>query len=898
MAITPLPEAAVHLLGSTQALTTPLSLIKELIDNALDAKATSVDILISPNTLDRIEVKDNGHGIPQEDFNSLGKRGHTSKLRSFDELRTIGSVSLGFRGEALFSAVQLGQVSITSKCYGEEVATMAKLQSSGGIDTKTAASHPIGTTVTVTKFLSALPVRKQTSLKEASKTLGKLKELLRAYCLARLHVKFSLKVIKTVKGSWSFSPRSSDGIKEVVSQAIGREVPSYCIEKSLTFSESTAHQANHNNNNQNASISNDTSFVSRKFYIDLYLPHLDADFSKVSHGQYISVDARPVSHEKGTMKKIVTIFKQILKNSAITSTSKITNPFLRLDIKCPRESYDPNIEPAKDDVIFDNEPLILKNIEEAFRDIYESRIESNCPETFSQEVAHDHEHLPIQEQTPGLPENSSVRDALSRKTSFGSTKSLHVSPITSIERSDDEKQAAKKAEHPGISINCDAENLETPIRSKVISRKSLMSIRTPESVHESPDNFPLNPWLIARMSTSKQHENRENNSLSGNRSNSNLLLTPQPSSDSTFTDFRVHSISGRKKAVTRSCRDASLSKAPRQMLLPIPHSSPPIITRQSEDASSDDDFIQPSNNARKSHRNHGFVSARQVIDSPLSSPSESMEPMEPIGPKRQKLINKPFVSPLKEKEILKPESLHQTTLTSKILSPNPDLSRRQKRNEEDGSNLDLIWSMDYEHRKAEATRKRREELRTSQRNEESLFCSPQDNNRHDAAPSSEETSPINSKNLTTNLSSKVKTSLPDNDPRGYFIRRQNSALSRAGMVDGPKITRAKSLRLPLERIPDDQELHHLMIRVKTSLDETRNMVLYCGDSDEYIQRGSARESLVWGLNFNEKKKEKLISAVREMTEKWKENVMLDNDDDDQVEYNFENLITVSSNILS
>src|SRR6266536_1233101 len=144
MAITPLPEETIHLLGSAQALTTPLSLVKELIDNALDAKATSVDILISANTLDKIEVRDNGHGIPEEDLDALGRRGHTSKLRSFEELRTIGGVSLGFRGEALASAVQLGEVSVTTRTVSDPVATTVKLKALGGIGQRTRTSHAVG----------------------------------------------------------------------------------------------------------------------------------------------------------------------------------------------------------------------------------------------------------------------------------------------------------------------------------------------------------------------------------------------------------------------------------------------------------------------------------------------------------------------------------------------------------------------------------------------------------------------------------------------------------------------------------------------------------------------------------------------------------------------------------
>jgi DNA mismatch repair ATPase MutL len=62
MTIVALSDTTIRLLGSPQVLTTPTSLVKELVDNALDAKAMSIDITISPNTLDRLEVRDNGHG--------------------------------------------------------------------------------------------------------------------------------------------------------------------------------------------------------------------------------------------------------------------------------------------------------------------------------------------------------------------------------------------------------------------------------------------------------------------------------------------------------------------------------------------------------------------------------------------------------------------------------------------------------------------------------------------------------------------------------------------------------------------------------------------------------------------------------------------------------------------
>src|SRR5690348_6177351 len=104
MPISALSEGTVRTLGSALVITSPLLLLKELLDNAIDSGATSVDVIVSPNTVDKIEVRDNGHGIDPGNFESLGRPGHTSKLRSFDELSKVGATTLGFRGAALASA--------------------------------------------------------------------------------------------------------------------------------------------------------------------------------------------------------------------------------------------------------------------------------------------------------------------------------------------------------------------------------------------------------------------------------------------------------------------------------------------------------------------------------------------------------------------------------------------------------------------------------------------------------------------------------------------------------------------------------------------------------------------------------------------------------------------------
>jgi len=134
MPIAPLPETTIRAIGSSQVLTDSASAVKELVDNALDARASSIAIEISTNALDVIQVKDNGHGIAPEDRALVCQRYCTSKIRDFSDVSKIGGNSLGFRGEALASAAEMsGSVVVTTRIEGEPVATSLTFDRSGKI---------------------------------------------------------------------------------------------------------------------------------------------------------------------------------------------------------------------------------------------------------------------------------------------------------------------------------------------------------------------------------------------------------------------------------------------------------------------------------------------------------------------------------------------------------------------------------------------------------------------------------------------------------------------------------------------------------------------------------------------------------------------------------------------
>jgi DNA mismatch repair ATPase MutL len=132
MTIAALPKEIARKITSTLALNDATSVVKELIDNALDACADTVSIEVSANTLDVIQVKDNGSGIGVEDRQLLCKRGCTSKIWSIDDLAALGGTFLGFRGEALASVAEISDsVTVTTRIEGEVVGNALKFGPNG-----------------------------------------------------------------------------------------------------------------------------------------------------------------------------------------------------------------------------------------------------------------------------------------------------------------------------------------------------------------------------------------------------------------------------------------------------------------------------------------------------------------------------------------------------------------------------------------------------------------------------------------------------------------------------------------------------------------------------------------------------------------------------------------------
>ncbi len=361
MSILPLPEGTVRQLGSTLVIVDPTLLLKELLDNALDSGATSIDVLVSPNTVDKIEVRDNGHGISPDDFGFLGCPGHTSKLRSFNELGTVGGSTLGFRGAALASANALADISLTTRVTTEHVAAVISLAKGGGVGTRRPAAAPVGTTIRATGLFMHLPVRLQVAIREAPRSLGRMKDLLRSYALARPGVRLRFAVLKNPNLSWSYAPALDGDVKNAAMQLFGTDLASQCT---LAVFPSERSQENAEPTRIQNSLSSSPEREAGPIF-EALLPRPGADSRKIAKGTFLSVDSRPISSARGTARKLISLFRTHLGRHLARVRPEDTpkDPFIRLNIRCLPGSYDVNVEPSKDDVIFKDEQHLLDQFE-------------------------------------------------------------------------------------------------------------------------------------------------------------------------------------------------------------------------------------------------------------------------------------------------------------------------------------------------------------------------------------------------------------------------------------------------------------------------------------------------------------------------------------------------------
>ncbi|GKX59708.1 DNA mismatch repair endonuclease MutL [Leminorella grimontii] len=208
MPIQVLPPQLANQIAAGEVVERPASVVKELVENSLDAGATRIDIDIEKGGAKLIRIRDNGCGIAKDELALALARHATSKIATLDDLEAI--VSLGFRGEALASISSVSRLTLTSRTVEQSEAWQAYAEGREMAVSLKPAAHPVGTTLEVLDLFYNTPARRK-FLRTEKTEFGHIDEVLRRIALARFDVTVNLnhngKPVRQYRGIKENEPR-------------------------------------------------------------------------------------------------------------------------------------------------------------------------------------------------------------------------------------------------------------------------------------------------------------------------------------------------------------------------------------------------------------------------------------------------------------------------------------------------------------------------------------------------------------------------------------------------------------------------------------------------------------------------------------------------------------------
>ncbi|MET0101623.1 MAG: DNA mismatch repair endonuclease MutL [Sedimenticola sp.] len=189
MRIHALPPQLINQIAAGEVVERPASVIKELVENSLDAGASRVDVEVEQGGVKLMRVRDNGYGIHQDDLALALSRHATSKIGSLEDLEGVSS--MGFRGEALPSIASVSRMTVQSREESAESGWQVAGDGSEDVDAPVPAAHPVGTTIEVRDLFYNTPARRK-FLRTEKTEFGHIETLIKRLAMGRFDVAFSL----------------------------------------------------------------------------------------------------------------------------------------------------------------------------------------------------------------------------------------------------------------------------------------------------------------------------------------------------------------------------------------------------------------------------------------------------------------------------------------------------------------------------------------------------------------------------------------------------------------------------------------------------------------------------------------------------------------------------------
>ena len=219
-----LPPELINQIAAGEVIERPSSVVKELVENSLDAGATRIEVDIEAGGARLIRVRDDGGGIPVDELPLAVASHATSKIGSFDDLEHVAS--MGFRGEALASVSSVSRFSLTSRARDQDTAFRIEVDG-GKLQTARPAQHPPGSSVEVRDLFYNVPARRKFMRAERTE-FAHIDDLLKSLALARGSVEFRLSHNGKPVRIWK-SARDEQAALQRVAEVLGEEFPAQSL---------------------------------------------------------------------------------------------------------------------------------------------------------------------------------------------------------------------------------------------------------------------------------------------------------------------------------------------------------------------------------------------------------------------------------------------------------------------------------------------------------------------------------------------------------------------------------------------------------------------------------------------------------------------------------------------
>ena len=364
-----LDEHTVNKIAAGEVVDRPASIVKELVENSIDAKATSITVEIKKGGISYIKITDNGIGFASDDIELAFERHATSKIRKEEDLAHI--TSMGFRGEALASVAAISKVTLTTKNINEEVGNVARVEAGKILSIEPAASVT-GTKIEIRDVFFNVPARFK-FLKKDYTEAGYIEDVMIRIALANPHISF--KYINN--GKTIIQTSGNPDLKSTIYDIFGKEIYENVIPVEYEMNDMKV-----------------TGMIG--------LPNISR--STRMH-QFTFINTRYIKDK--TIN--AAIDKACEQKFAINKRA-----FLVLNIGINPMHIDVNVHPAKLEVKFEDEQKVFDAIYYAIRTTLENNERENSP--FSNIRKEEIENSKIEQISKDLLNNGMLRDKNTNKS--------------------------------------------------------------------------------------------------------------------------------------------------------------------------------------------------------------------------------------------------------------------------------------------------------------------------------------------------------------------------------------------------------------------------------------------------------------------------------------------------